>query len=112
MGHFMWSRGMSFRISESQLAAHELKSSFRFSSEANLLPLPVILQEGGLQKGGDLCLVFGYQVHDVAKKNFRTDKSRDQESLLLKQDRNIVDNPDMSVGTSDKCTTSALMGYL
>jgi hypothetical protein len=52
----------------------------------NMLPEPVTLQEGGLQKGGGLSLALGYWVYDVVtEKNFRTHRGRDQECLLVKQ---------------------------
>jgi hypothetical protein len=56
-----------------------------------MLPEPVILQGGCLQKGEDLHLALGCRVHDVAKNNFRTLQGRDQESLLVKQSKGKVE---------------------
>jgi hypothetical protein len=86
-------------------------------SEVLLLPELVTLQGGGLQKWGGLWLALGYWVYDVlAKKNFRTQGGRDQESLLIKQDKGKIEtvhSPDMGVGTSDnrcKCSNRSIYG--
>jgi hypothetical protein len=57
-----------------------------------LLPEPVTLQGGGLQKRGGLHLALWYQVHDVlTKNNFRIHQGRDQESLLVRKSKGKIE---------------------
>jgi hypothetical protein len=56
----------------------------------------LLLQGRSLPKGGGLCLALEYQICDVVeKKNFRTHRDRDQESLLVNKNKGKVEKYSM-----------------